>query len=753
MRILVVVHGFPPAAQGGSEIYAHDHARTLARVHGDEVLVLTREQDRARAEYAVRRERRDGLEIAWVNNTFGRTRSFEETYRNEAIGAIAGRIIDEFRPDAAHIHHLTCLSTMIPRSLAERGVPTVMTLHDYWLMCHRGQLLDLNLQICDGPEPSGCDACLGAAASLSPLAAAGRSVVHALERGLPGGAADPVRRAAEQAATLLWRDGGAPRRRLDHMRAVCASIDRFLAPSVCLRDRFVRFGIDPGRITLSRYGVDHAPFRAIARTASPALRLGFLGSLMASKAPHVLLDAAARLPADRVSVELIGGFVPYHGDASYQAQLAPLVGRAGVTVRGLVAHERIADALASVDVLVVPSIWPENSPLVIQEAFLAGVPVVASRIGGIPEVVEEGTSGLLFEAGNSGDLARVLRRLLDEPDLLPSLRGHLPIVRTIEDDVARARSWYVRRDRARPPRPPPRVAAVVLNHGTPSDTLIAVKSLLASRRALDEIVLVDNDVTPTAAGFASTLGSPVSYVHTGANLGFSGGMNAGIRRALDRGAGAVLLANSDIVVPPDCVGALESCLRGTPHAGIAGPIVLARAEPDVVASLGMTYKPATGRMRHQGCGPSDPAAPPAQTRVVDGVSGCLMLVSREVFDAVGLLDEDYFFSFEDLDFCLRARSAGFTSVVDGRARVYHEGGRSIGASSPRRLYFAARNHLLVAARATPRRGLPALLRGASIVCLNLAHAARARGGSLPERVGAVLGGTRAYLAGRFGAGP
>ncbi len=80
MRILVVVHGFPPSAQGGSEIYAHAHARALAAL-GDEVLVLTREQDPARPEYAVREEQRDGLRIVWVNNTFRNTRTFEETYR------------------------------------------------------------------------------------------------------------------------------------------------------------------------------------------------------------------------------------------------------------------------------------------------------------------------------------------------------------------------------------------------------------------------------------------------------------------------------------------------------------------------------------------------------------------------------------------------------------------------------------------------------------------------------------------------
>src|SRR5205807_3498519 len=109
MRVLVVVHGFPPAAQGGSEIYAYEHARTLRARHGDEILVLTREQDPARDDYAVRRESRDGLSIAWVNNTFRSVRSFEESYRNPAIDKVASRLVAEFQPDVAHVHQLTCL--------------------------------------------------------------------------------------------------------------------------------------------------------------------------------------------------------------------------------------------------------------------------------------------------------------------------------------------------------------------------------------------------------------------------------------------------------------------------------------------------------------------------------------------------------------------------------------------------------------------------------------------------------------------
>src|SRR5207244_2666387 len=107
------------------------------------------------------------------------------------------------------------------------------------------------------------------------------------------------------------------RRRLEHMRGVCRDVTHFLAPSRDIRDRFVQFGIPSDRITISPYGVDHAAFRNVKHTISDRLRLGFFGSLMASKAPHVLLEAVRELPPASVSVDLYGGFAAYHGDEDY----------------------------------------------------------------------------------------------------------------------------------------------------------------------------------------------------------------------------------------------------------------------------------------------------------------------------------------------------------------------------------------------------------------------------------------------------
>src|SRR5204862_7059685 len=118
------------------------------------------------------------------------------------------------------------------------------------------------------------------------------------------------------------------------------------------------------------------------------------------------------------------------------------------------------------------------------------------------------------------------------------------------------------------------------------------------------------------------------------------------------------------------------------------------------------YSHATGRMWNQDFGALLSSITHVECRTVDAVSGCAMLVKRPVFEQTGFLDEDYFFGFEDIDFCLRARAKGFLSAVSGGAFVEHEGQATIGRGSGRRIYFATRNHLRLARRCALGRLCP-----------------------------------------------
>jgi GT2 family glycosyltransferase/glycosyltransferase involved in cell wall biosynthesis len=763
MRVLLVVHGFPPGASGGTEIYVHDFARALAAVrdpHRVEVTVLTREADTGRTEYSVREERRrDGITVYRINNTFQACASFADSYANPVLAGVAARLIDRIDPDVVHVQHLTCLSTGIIDHASAAGLPVLMTLNDYWLMCHRGQLMRSDGTRCDGPFGDGCDGCVPRGVLAGPAVyRAGR-----IARALPfRGAAATVRAAAAvcELGTSAHQTRQASWSRLQHLRGVSAGVDLFLAPSATMRAWALRFGIEPARVMRCDQGIDLAPFGRSTRSVSDRLRLAFAGSLIPSKGPHILLEAVASLRSHRVSVDLLGAVAPYHGEAGYADRLAPLLGRSFVRKLGPVPHERMADAFGDVDVLIVPSEWIENAPFVIREAFAAGLPVVASDLGGMAEMVRHDRDGLLFAAGSATALAAQISRLLDEPGLIERLRAGIRQPMSIEEDATQILRRYERLRRSRPVRPrardverpaatpSPQVTAVVLNYRTPEQTRLSIHSIDASTIRARTIVVDNGSGQDCGERLSATLPG-TRVIMTPQNLGFSGGCNVGIRAALDDGARFVLLVNSDAVLSPDAIERLLGAAADNPAAAILAPVLLSREEPDRIASAGIRFSSKTGRMRHIAAGQPVSLLPPGGIRAVDAVSGCVMLVRRTAFEKIGLFDEGFFFSFEDIEFSLRARRAGFDVFCVPAAVAYHEGGRSIGRTSPDRVYYAARNHLRLSRMAgTP--GGAALLRGGLIVGLNTGYVLLS--GETPRIRGlaALARGVWHHLGGRYG---
>jgi GT2 family glycosyltransferase/glycosyltransferase involved in cell wall biosynthesis len=762
MRILLVVHGFPPEASGGAEIYAQSVARELARGPDDEVVVLAREARPERPEFSLRDETCGPLRLIRVNHTYREVRSFRDSYRDERLSALLSGLIDAIEPDVAHLHHLTNLSTDLVELLASRQVPIVFTLHDYWLLCQRGQLLDLALARCAGPSPAGCARCLGLAARGGRLLPTARRLLQRAGERLPEPLARPLERAAAGSVRALGglslgaaRGADQIESRLAHVRGLLGHVALFLAPSRTLRDRFQDFGIPEHRIALHPYGHAHAPFAALRREASERLRIGFIGSLMVSKAPHLLLEAFAGLPPGRATLHLYGQISAYHGNDGYRRVLEPLLASPGVHFAGPVDHAEIPRVLGELDVVVVPSVWIENAPLTISEACLAGIPVVCSDLGGMAEMVEHERSGLRFHPGDAADLRRQLLRLLEEPGLLERLRLGIPPVREIEDDVRALRAHFARlvgaRSAASTPAPAVRIAAVVVHHETAEQTSRCVRSLLASRHAIDRLVVVDNG---SQDGSAEAIGREIpaaSVVRSERNLGFAGGANLGIERALAGGAELVLILNSDARVEAHCIERLEAAMRGDPALGIVGPTILSDAEPAQILSLGLSLSSRSGRFREHrsSSGPRQPAAGGG----VDALSGCAMLIRRELFERVGLFDEAYFFGFEDVELCQRACGAGFRCELVAKAVVRHEGHGTVGRSSPARLYYAARNHLRLARTLRAAGRIHATLRQAAVVCFNLAHALKGNEIARLPGLRAVLLGCLDHTRRRYGPAP
>ena len=458
MNVLHAIHDFLPRHQAGSEIYAFELCRAQSARH--HVTLLCAEYDPARAHGLVVWRMHEGLPVVEiVNNWQGGT--FESTYRSPRMGEQIEHLLGAIQPDVLHVHNLLNLTFDLPSLARARGIPVVATLHDYTLVCPSGgqRVHRAEAHVCRTIDTTRCARCF----PQSPFQ--GQRAFGAMSRdgrrqGALYRAAVGVRKRApwlfSQVARAVQR-GAVPSltesdiaARLAAAKRVFDDVDLFVAPSQSMADEFTRLGVPASKMRVSDYGF--APLDTLGATpprdSRAPLRIGYAGTLVWHKGVHVLLDAVRRLPAGSFDVALFGSvdvFPDYVASLRAQARDLP------VRFMGGFRREDAADVYARMDVLVVPSLWLENSPLVIHEAFMAGVPVVGARMGGIAELVTDGVNGLTYDASSPGDLADALRRLIDRPDRLDEFRRALPAVKTIDQDVREWESVYSDVVAKRPP--------------------------------------------------------------------------------------------------------------------------------------------------------------------------------------------------------------------------------------------------------------------------------------------------------------
>ena len=405
MKILKVIHGYPIRYNAGSEIYSQTLCHGLAERH--EVHVFTREEDAFAPDFRLRTEQDpDDTRIAvhLVNNP-----RFKDRYRAIGIDQRFAEVLDRVNPDIVHVGHLNHLSTSLLREAALREIPIVFTLHDYWLMCPRGQFMQMfpedpdNLwAACDGQEDRKC---------------AERCYARYFS-----GAPDEF-----DVDVDYWT--GWVARRMQHVREMAELVDQFIAPARYLRDRFRdEFGLPGRKLVYLDYGFVQERMAGRCRVEGEPFTFGYIGTHIPAKGIHDLLRAFGTLRSD-ARLRIWGR--PRGQDTEALKRLAEsLPPDVASRVEWLPEYRNqaiVQDVFDHCDAIVVPSVWVENSPLVIHEAQQARVPVLTANAGGMAEYVHHEVNGLLFEHRSTTALAEQMQRLVDTPGLAERLgaRGYL----------------------------------------------------------------------------------------------------------------------------------------------------------------------------------------------------------------------------------------------------------------------------------------------------------------------------------------
>ncbi len=244
-------------------------------------------------------------------------------------------------------------------------------------------------------------------------------------------------------------------------------------------------------------------------------------------------------------------------------------------------------------------------------------------------------------------------------------------------------------------------AIVIISWNGKEDLLKCLASLERLDPPRPRIIVVDNGSTDGTTDAVRENFPRVRLLSLSRNLGFTGGNNAGIEAALEEDAEYVCLLNNDTEVDPGFLRELLRAAREHPRAGILGSRVLYLSSPETVWSQGIRVGRLSGRVYtthfNRTAGETT-----SSVEAVDGVSGAAMFLRAETLREIGLLGEDFFICFEDLDLCLRAREKGWEVLTVPASRVYHAVSGAMGGEfSARVVYYSVRNHFLLFNRRLP----------------------------------------------------
>lgn len=378
-RILVMAHRHPDFSLGGGEIAAYNLYKAYRENPQVEDAWFLASADRGRGNNGAISPRRAN-EYLW-EQSIGDWTMLKAAHRRSVTEGFAD-LLRALRPTAVHAHHYAHLGVEFLRVIKEVD-PTIkvyLTLHEYMAICHnQGQMIKTNGRLCSRESLDDCRACF-----------------------------------PQFSVQDFWR-------RKHFIQGHFEHVDHFISPSEFLRQRYITWGIPADKISVIENGQDDAeplPPRPLL-DGQTRNRFGYFGQINPFKGLDVLLKALREMPKEerkKIVLEVHGANLETQtGEFRDKiAELAaPLIKQGVVQWVGPYQPHELRSRMAGVDWMVIPSVWWENSPMVIQEAFVCGRPVIGSNIGGMAEKIRHGVDGLHVPVASTKEWADAFTRASD----------------------------------------------------------------------------------------------------------------------------------------------------------------------------------------------------------------------------------------------------------------------------------------------------------------------------------------------------
>ncbi|MBF0100156.1 MAG: glycosyltransferase [Desulfobacterales bacterium] len=420
MKIIYVVHRFLPDSSAGTEILTYSTAKEFLR-RGHDVIVFAG-YPLKKGEYAQNNFDQyfyDGLHIerfyhSYTQPIFPKNPVVSE-YNNIFFAERFQKRLDELSPDIVHFYHLQFHSASVIDVCVKKQVPMVYTATDFWFICPFHQLLLPDYRLCNGPDSnaSNCLRCMTEYYN--------KKLISYILKKIPNIVLSFLLKLIKMSKEnnrhplALFKALAA---RPAYLKKRINFFKKVVVPTRHMAQKLIEFGLDQRLVMVKPYGIQKSHYENISvKGQHQRLKLGFIGTFHPCKGAHILLKAFQMIPS-KLAVDLY-----MYGDTKacpeYSEKLTLLKNNdPRIHFCGTFANEKIGEILLNIDILVVPSIWYENAPVVISEAQAAKLPVITSNLGGLNTLVFEGVNGKLFEAGNVEQLAGIIQELYNNRPLI-----------------------------------------------------------------------------------------------------------------------------------------------------------------------------------------------------------------------------------------------------------------------------------------------------------------------------------------------
>jgi glycosyltransferase involved in cell wall biosynthesis len=446
MNILIVVHTFLPKYVGGTEVCAFELASELKK-KGNKILILTTDPLINNKKINTTKNSYKDIDVITINKNIRKYKSFSETYKDDNTLKIFKKILNDFKPDIIHYHHLMHLSIDFVQIAKKANIPQVITLHDFWTQCLTHQRITTTGNLCTNFSVNKCSHCLSDILNSGPLINTTLSLKYFLKnknklKYLISAIKKIYYRSANKLFYLSNHDKYIKivKSRNCGMKTILSQMDLVIFPTKFLSHEFLKWNSGISKNILSNDGINTKVFEKFKRLPNKTLRFGYIGSIIPTKGLDMVLRAWPKLAIGNYSLKIYGNL---ETDKKYANNILNLAKNLkNIKFYGNFSPENISKIYSEIDVLIVPSRWFENAPLVIRNALHTKTPIIGVNLGSISELIINNKNGLLYENEDLNGLIKQINHFILDKKLISKMKTNFPHQKSIEENAKELLDYF-----------------------------------------------------------------------------------------------------------------------------------------------------------------------------------------------------------------------------------------------------------------------------------------------------------------------